>query len=136
MTLWQRHPGVRTGTDLNLGARAADRAVAAIGSWPFIGIQTVVIAVWMVLNTVALVHHWDPYPWILLNLVFSTQAAYASPLILLASVRADNRRAEVATHTLENTARLEELLTANTTLTEEIRDLTAQVHQLVSGRTA
>jgi uncharacterized membrane protein len=46
---------------------------------------------WIILNTIAVVHHWDPYPFILLNLAFSTQAAYAAPLILLAQNRQDER---------------------------------------------
>lgn len=56
-----------------------------MGSWKFLGIQTMVILLWVALNVVAWVWRWDPYPFILLNLVFSVQAAYASPLILLAA---------------------------------------------------
>lgn len=104
--LWDHHPAVRTGEQLTAGERAADIAVRAMGSWRFIAGQTVFIIAWMLLNTAAWVHHWDPYPWILLNLAFSTQAAYAAPLILLAGVRADAKRAELALHTHENTQRL------------------------------
>ncbi|MDG3012392.1 DUF1003 domain-containing protein [Rhodococcus sp. D2-41] len=94
--LWHRHPAVRSGEQLTFGERAADRAVAAMGSWSFIWGQTAVIVVWMILNTVAWCTHWDPFPWILLNLVFSTQAAYAAPLVLLASRRADQKSSERA----------------------------------------
>ena len=66
---------------------AVDRFVAWFGSLHFIGIQTIIISLWIALNAVAIVVRWDPYPWILLNLVFSTQAAYAAPLILMAQNR-------------------------------------------------
>ncbi|MBA2489766.1 MAG: DUF1003 domain-containing protein [Chloroflexi bacterium] len=69
-----------------LGARVADAATAFIGSWRFLVIQTVLVGVWIVGNVV-LLFHFDPYPFILLNLAFSTQAAYAAPLILLAGNR-------------------------------------------------
>src|SRR5436309_16033705 len=67
-----------------LGARIADRVTGFLGSWTFIVIQTVIVAAW-VLGNVYELFHFDPYPFIFLNLAFSTQAAYAAPLILLAS---------------------------------------------------
>lgn len=73
-----------------LGDKVADAVCAGMGSWTFIIVQSVIVALWMVLNTVAWAWHWDPMPFILLNLVFSTQAAYASPLILMSQ----NRQAE------------------------------------------
>jgi uncharacterized membrane protein len=75
----------------------ADRVTAVFGSWKFIIVQTMIVALWIGLNLFAAVHHWDPYPFILLNLVFSTQAAYAAPLILLSQNRqadTDRIRAE------------------------------------------
>jgi uncharacterized membrane protein len=65
----------------------ADRVTAVFGSWTFIIVQTMIVVLWIGLNLLALVHRWDPYPFILLNLVFSTQAAYAAPLILLSQNR-------------------------------------------------
>lgn len=79
------------------GQRAAEVVAANLGSWRFIGIQTAVITVWIALNAVAWAGRWDPYPWILLNLVFSTQAAYAAPILQLAQNRQsehDRLRAE------------------------------------------
>ena len=73
-----------------MSARIADRVTNFMGSWTFIFIQTVIVAVWVVGN-IYLVFHFDPYPFIFLNLAFSTQAAYAAPLILLASNRASVR---------------------------------------------
>lgn len=125
--LWHRHPGVRTGDQLSIGERSADRAVRGMGSWAYLGIQTLFVAAWMILNVVGIWAHWDKYPFILLNLVFSIQAAYAAPLILLGQRRSDAHNAEVATHTLDNTGRLEELLTANTELTREVHALTLQL---------
>lgn len=85
------HPAnVARHDNASLGSRAADAVTGYMGSWKFIGVQTVIITAWIVLNTFAVAFRWDPYPWILLNLVFSTQAAYASPLILLAQ----NQQAE------------------------------------------
>lgn len=97
---WDAHPTVRTDGELTRGERAADVIRNAMGSWRFIIWQSAVVAVWMGLNSAAWVLRWDPYPWILLNLAFSTQAAYASPIILLAGRRSDQRAAEVAMHDL------------------------------------
>lgn len=70
-----------------VGDAVADAVVAGMGSWRFIIIQTVVVVFWIAGNVFGWQHHWDAYPFILLNLVFSTQAAYASPLILMAANR-------------------------------------------------
>jgi len=71
----------------NFGELVADKVVAAMGSWRFIIAQTVIVIAWIGANVVAWQLHWDGYPFILLNLLFSTQAAYASPLILMAANR-------------------------------------------------
>lgn len=74
--------------DRTLGERVADHAAAAIGSWTFLIVQSVLLAIWVVVNAVGLfIVHWDPYPFILLNLMLSVQAAYAAPVLMLASVR-------------------------------------------------
>jgi uncharacterized membrane protein len=70
-----------------LGERIADRAASIIGSWRFIVVQTVVVVIWVGLNVCAWTAQWDPYPFILLNLMFSVQAAYTGPILLLASNR-------------------------------------------------
>jgi len=93
-----RHPANVTLVDQrDLGQRAADAVAGAIGSWRFICIQTTVIVIWITLNVTALAAHWDAYPFILLNLAFSTQAAYAAPLLQLSQNRQsehDRQRAE------------------------------------------
>jgi uncharacterized membrane protein len=71
----------------NAGEVVADAVVSGMGSWRFIIIQTCVVALWIACNLLAWALAWDKYPFILLNLVFSTQAAYASPLILMAANR-------------------------------------------------
>src|ERR1700759_1334577 len=69
----------------------AEALARFLGTGRFLVAQTVLVVGWIILNVVGLVHHWDPYPFILLNLAFSTQAAYAAPLILLAQNRQDDR---------------------------------------------
>jgi uncharacterized membrane protein len=76
---------------LTFGQKLADGVANGMGSWRFIIIQTVVVLFWMALNLVAYVYHWDPYPFILLNLLFSTQAAYAAPIIMMAQNRQNER---------------------------------------------
>ena len=94
------HPVNRSELDeAPLGARIADRVTGFLGSWKFILIQTVIVVIWISGN-VYLVFNFDPYPFILLNLAFSTQATYAAPLILLAG----NRQSRRDRLTLEHTA--------------------------------
>ena len=76
---------------LSVGDRLADSVANGMGSWRFIIIQTVFVLVWMTLNIIGFVYHWDPYPFILLNLIFSTQAAYAAPIIMMSQNRQTER---------------------------------------------
>jgi uncharacterized membrane protein len=76
---------------LGFGSRLADSVANGMGSWKFIIVQTILVVLWMGLNMVAFVKHWDVYPFILLNLVFSTQAAYAAPIIMMAQNRQNER---------------------------------------------
>jgi uncharacterized membrane protein len=91
-----RHPANRTRyEDRSAGEQMADLLSASFGSWTFILVQSVVVVFWIALNLLAWTQRWDPYPFILLNLVFSTQAAYAAPLLLLSANRqADRDRVE------------------------------------------
>ena len=73
------------------GQRVADAIASGMGSWPFIIVQTVIILFWISANIVGYVQQWDPYPFILLNLLFSTQAAYAAPVIMMTQKRAAER---------------------------------------------
>src|SRR5260221_658315 len=76
---------------LNFSQRLADKVANGMGWWRFIIIQTIVVIIWMGLNTLGFVFHWDVYPFILLNLVFSTQAAYAAAIIMMAQNRQSER---------------------------------------------
>ena len=135
------------------GSDAFGRRAEAFARWfgtpAFLAIQTAIVTLWILLNVLTATPRWDPYPFILLNLAFSLQAAYAAPLILLAQARQADRdralseadashrealaaasvqRQEIA---LQQAQRLEELLAANTALTEEVQKLTRQIHERV-----
>ena len=81
-----------------LGQRVADEVAATMGSWRFIGIQSALLLIWVALNVTAYVQHWDPYPFILLNLALSFQAAYAAPFIMMSQ----NRQADIDRQKAEN----------------------------------
>ena len=123
--------------------RGAERAARFFGTPRYIIGQTLIVIAW-----IALMAHWDPYPFILLNLAFSTQAAYAAPLILLAQTRqaardkalgeklethredVERRATERVAQLKAETDKLEALLEANTDLTRQDKDLTEQVAAL------
>ena len=125
--------------------RGAERAARFFGTPQYIVGQTILVIIWITLNAVAIGAHWDPYPFILLNLAFSTQAAYAAPLILLAATRQAERDKLIAEKTEQHhagqerlaseriavikaeTDKLQALLQANTELTRQDKELTEQV---------
>lgn len=76
---------------LTLGEKAADRVAGAVGSWRFILWQSGVLLVWVALNVVGWIEAWDPYPFILLNLFLSMQAAYTAPMLMMSQ----NRQAQL-----------------------------------------
>ena len=76
---------------LTYGQRIADSVANGMGSWGFIIAQSIFVVIWMALNVIGFIQHWDPYPFILLNLIFSTQAAYAAPIIMMAQNRQSQR---------------------------------------------
>jgi uncharacterized membrane protein len=128
--------------------RGAEAAARFFGTPQYIFGQTIAVVVWIALNAIAIVHHWDPYPFILLNLAFSTQAAYAAPLILLAQTRQADRdkfaaeqmeahREKSFNHSEERaraikreTDELKALLESNTELTRQDKELTEKVEAL------
>ena len=109
-----------------LGARIADHVTAFLGSWKFLVIQTILVVIWITGNVI-LLFHFDPYPFILLNLAFSTQAAYAAPLILLAGNRSATRDRltleHAATEADVEEAQNERLLAGNTKILERVEGL-------------
>ena len=85
--------------------RFSESIARTLGTARFLVAQTVIVAIWITVNVVAVRLRWDPYPFILLNLAFSTQAAYAAPLILLAQNRQEARDREALTRDREQVAR-------------------------------
>jgi uncharacterized membrane protein len=82
---------IGTRYDPDAFGRASEATARFLGTGRYLVGQSVCVVIWIALNTFGIFHHWDPYPFILLNLAFSTQAAYAAPLILLAQNRQDDR---------------------------------------------
>jgi len=78
-------------SSLKMSDRIADSVANGMGSWRFIILQSIFVIIWMTLNVWGMIAHWDAYPFILLNLIFSTQAAYAAPIIMMSQNRASQR---------------------------------------------
>jgi uncharacterized membrane protein len=125
--------------------RNAERVARFFGTPRYILVQTALVILWIVLNSIALINHWDPYPFILLNLAFSTQAAYAAPLILLAQTRQterdkvhgeliDKRHTKLEEMATEQNERIVALIQANTVLTQQVADLTGEIHALLTKK--
>jgi uncharacterized membrane protein len=92
-----RGTGSARGAQLTAGQKIADTVAATMGSWRFIIIQSIILLFWIALNVTAFVQQWDPYPFILLNLALSFQAAYAAPFIMMSQNRQqdiDRKKAE------------------------------------------
>jgi uncharacterized membrane protein len=127
--------------ELTLGQRIADRVAATMGSWNFIIIQSAILIGWIILNVTAYVKSWDPYPFILLNLGLSFQAAYAAPFIMMSQNRQQDidRKAAETDYQINVKAELEiELLHQKLdqlreqevlTLTKAVQDLTALLNR-------
>jgi len=115
--------------------RRAEQAARFFGTPQYIVGQSLVVVLWVIANALAWSLRWDPYPFILLNLAFSTQAAYAAPLILLAQTRQatrDQAHAEAGAKHLEELAQKHQaLLDQNTKITEEIHRLSQEIHARV-----
>jgi len=128
---WHKHPGVRSGDQLSLGERAADRMRNGMGSWPFVFGFFGFMILWALANSIIHVggaHGFDPYPYILLNLFLSMLAGIQAAALLIAAKRADQIASEIALHTERNTDDIKTLLQQNTDLTEAIDALTKEVH--------
>ena len=122
--------------EATLGERIADELSAAIGSWPFIIIQSCLMVVWVFLNVWGVfVAHWDPYPFILLNLVLSLQATYAGPIVLLAGNRQSQKDRLTLEHASDEADKGEEHITR---ILDEIRkntELTVRILQELEAET-
>ena len=107
-------------SSLTFGDRIADTVANGMGSWSFIIWQTIIVLIWMALNVIGFVRHWDVYPFILLNLIFSTQAAYAAPIIMMSQNRQNKRDREQAQNDYQT----------NTEAKKEIEALQLQLNKL------
>jgi uncharacterized membrane protein len=136
------HPVIAASFDeRTVGERVADGVARFGGSWPFIFSFLGLILAWMVVNTIViddLLHGkpFDPFPYIALNLVLSALAGLQAPIIMMSQNRAAARDETLASHHYAETQSLETLLQTNTDLTEQIHNLTVQIHQLIEDRTA
>ncbi|HLX37363.1 MAG TPA: DUF1003 domain-containing protein [Candidatus Binataceae bacterium] len=104
---------------MTFGERASDAFAAVMGSWTFIIVQSVILAFWVVLNITAWMLHWDPYPFILLNLALSLEAAYAAPIIMMSQ----NRQAD------KDRLAAEEDYRVNTKAEEELKEVMHHLEQ-------
>jgi uncharacterized membrane protein len=143
-THWHKHPAVRSGDQLTLGERAADRMRNVMGSWPFVFCFFAIMILWALVNTLlfhrVLQHKaFDPYPYILLNLFLSMLAGVQAAALLIAAKRADAIASEVALHTEKNTDDLKDLMAENTALTQQVKkntDLLEEIHRHVTALSA
>jgi uncharacterized membrane protein len=146
LTYWDSHPGVKSGSELTLGERAADKMRNTMGSWGFVFVFIAVMILWAVANSVLYLagshgkHGFDPYPYILLNLFLSMVAGLQGAILLIAAKRSDQISSQLAQHDYETDTnavnrleavhdRLEEMAAANRTLLEQnsviLRELAA-----------
>jgi uncharacterized membrane protein len=104
---------------MTFGERASDAFASTMGSWRFIIIQSILLGIWVILNLTAYIEHWDPYPFILLNLALSLEAAYAAPIIMMSQ----NRQAE------KDRLAAEEDYHVNTKAEEELKSVMHHLEQ-------
>jgi len=133
------HPPVQNVNKLldagtTFGQRAADGVARVMGSWRFVITQSLLLAAWTVLNVVAWVRHWDPYPFILMNLMLSLQAAYTAPVIMMSQNRqAERDRLEAHNDFLINQKTEEEVRAILEHLSAQDQALTA-IHAALNPR--
>lgn len=139
---WHDHPGVRSGHRLTYGERAADRLRNGMGSWTFVLLALLFLAVWMAYNRDT---GFDRYPFILLNLVLSCLAALQGAILLIAAKRSDQISADLAQHDYHAdlksknlveklTSHIQQMAEEHETLHREIAELTSAVRALTGDR--
>jgi len=131
-----RHPPVQNINQifeekLTLGQRTADWVAATMGSWAFIITQSAILTLWLALNATAWIQHWDPYPFILMNLVLSMQAAYAAPIIMMSQNRQIARDRLEAHHDFLINQKAEEEIRAILDHLAAQDQALAQIHQVL-----
>ncbi len=123
---WHRHPGVRSGEQLSLGERAADSMRNRMGSWAFVFGALLFLTGWMIGNRNV---GFDPYPFILLNLILSCLAAMQGAILLIAAKRQDQISSELAMHDYETNLEADEIV-------KMIHSLTTELHQKICAPSA
>ncbi len=118
---WHRHPGVRSGEQLTLGERAADSMRNRMGSWAFVLGALLLLTGWMIGNRNV---GFDPYPFILLNLILSCLAAMQGAILLIAAKRQDQISSELALHDYQTNVEADEIV-------KTIHALTTELHQKI-----
>ena len=119
---------------LTFGQRASDRIANIVGSWPFIIAQSVFLTIWIILNVAAVIRHWDPYPFILMNLILSMQAAYTAPIIMMSQNRqAERDRLEAHNDYIINQKAEEEIRAVMDHL-ETQNEALLQIYQILDNR--
>jgi uncharacterized membrane protein len=119
------HPrSITESPDRSFGQLAADTITRWLGSWTFIIIQSVILATWIFLNLTELIFHaWDPYPFILLNLTLSFQAAYAAPIIMMSQNRQAEIEAKIAHNAYDQVADIDTMQKVQMEILEAIHEL-------------
>jgi uncharacterized membrane protein len=124
-SIWHRHPAVRTGNQLTVGEKTADHMKAILATWSALIVVVFFIVGWILINSHYVSgHHFDPMPFILLNLCLSMFAGLQCFVLLIANRRGEQIAAEIAIHTEKNTEAIHELLEQNTELTRQIHEFT------------
>src|SRR6185312_11319504 len=129
----EKHPQ----DELTVGQRIADAVAATMGSWPFIIGQSVLLAAWITLNVTAIIQKWDPYPFILLNLALSFQAAYAAPFIMMSQNRQQDIDRKAAEHDYQVNVKAELEIEALHQKIDQLREkeflsLSESINQLIA----
>jgi hypothetical protein len=127
---WHLHPHVRSGVVLSRGERAADYVRNKMGSWPFVFGALIFLAIWMVYNGR---HGFDPFPFILLNLVLSCLAAMQGAILLIAAKRQDQIASELAKHTFEIDRETLDVTKEIAKLARRIDELTLAIHDHIKN---
>jgi uncharacterized membrane protein len=133
--------------DADAFGRMSEAIARFMGTGRFLAWQSMIVFGWIVINTVGFLHHWDPYPFILLNLAFSLQAAYAAPLILLAQNRQDDRDRATVERDRETARRIQDdteflarelagvrLALADVVTTEDLADRLERIEKLIANQ--
>src|ERR1700704_5062721 len=126
--------------EASFGEMLADRIASSIGSWTFLIVQTCAVLLWLTFNIIGFMRHWDPFPFILLNLLFSVQAAYTGPVLLLAGNRQSQKDRLTLEHAAEEAEKADdqnvEILKAIEKNTEVTIQILRHVEALVSDHMA